>query len=458
MKIFKGNSDLLPSVLAANKIPNLIIYFLLLTAIVVSVIFYLFPFQNEFSSSGQDSKVYFADNITQAHSEIIAEFNKKYRGKIEVIPIDIPTLQFTTNKRKELITRTLRSRNSRIDIFAVDQIWVPRFTKWAEPLEQFFSEEELKLILPQALKTCYFNDKLYAIPFFIDAGLLYYRTDIIGSLPESEKIEEKLEKGISWTDIIEIKKRYFPGKYAYIFQGDAYEGLICNFIEFLGNDTERLYSGNKFNIFDPVIIEKTRQFADLIYKHKIAPVDVTTFDEGRSFEYALNNDIPFFRGWPTTVKYSNLVSKTTQKLNLLKEASLPGNGKNAGSSAIGGWNFILSRYSGVKEEAVTFIKFVLSEKIQELNYTSGSYLPILKSFYENKEMLEKHPKSVEFRTILNNGVHRPAMQNYTKISDIISLYLNKALKKELTTETALKKAQQKIDLILNSSQKIKIGK
>ncbi len=455
MNPFKNEHDTTLPIVTTSNIPNWLIYVLIFIAIITSVIFYIFPFQNEFiTTDNKVAKVYFADNITNAHIELIRIFNQKYEGKIEVIPVDIPTENFTTNKRKELIARTLRSRNSRIDIFAVDQIWVPRFAKWAAPLYSFFSEKELNALLPQALNTCFCNDSLYAIPFFIDVGVMYYRKDLIENLKNAEAIKEKLKRGITWDELIELKNKNLSKEFLYVFQGDAYEGLICNFIEMLGS-IENIYNKGKFSVYNSHTIESTQKLVDLIYKHKISPVDITEFDEGMSFEYAIKNDIPFYRGWPTTIKYSNLVSKITSKSHLLEEAPLPKSFLCKSTSAIGGWNFILSHYSTVKSEAITFIKFVLSKEIQELNYQSGSYLPILKSFYTESEITNKYPRLLKFKSIIENGLNRPSDYNYTKISDILSFYLNKALKKEMSVDEALKLAQTKIDNISNFPKKDK---
>ncbi|MCF6269290.1 MAG: extracellular solute-binding protein [Melioribacteraceae bacterium] len=452
MNPFKNKHDFTPSIITTSNIPKWLIYFLILVAIIISVIFYLFPFQNEFITTDKIAKVYFADNITDAHIELIRIFNQKYKGKIEVVPIDIPTENFSTNKRKELITRTLRSRNSRIDIFAVDQIWVSRFAKWAEPLRPFFSEKELDALLPQALNTCFYNSSLYAIPFFIDVGVLYYRKDLIEKFKNAEVLKEKLKRGITWDELIKLKNENLNKEFLYVFQGDAYEGLICNFIEVLGN-VESIYKNKKFNVYNSNTIKSVQNLVDLIYKYKISPVNVTRFDEGKSFEYALKNNIPFYRGWPTTIKYSNLVSRTNSKYSLLEEVPLPKSPLGKSTSAIGGWNFILSHYSSVKNEAVTFIKFVLSQEIQELNYKSGSYLPILKSFYREKEITNKYPRLLKFKSIIESGLNRPSDYNYTKISDILSFYINKALKKELSVNEALKLAQAKIDNVSDFSLK-----
>lgn len=453
MNPFRRSNDSITQSKISSYIPNWSIYFLILIAIIISVVFYLFPFQIDFVDNEKTAKVYFADNITNAHIELIKIFNQKYKGKIEVIPVDIPTVKFTTNKRKELITRTLRSRNSRIDIFAVDQIWVPRFAKWAEPLSGYFSKKELDQLLPQALSTCVFNDSLFAVPFFIDVGVLYYRKDLIKKITNSEHIEEKLEKGITWDELIELKNKNMHGNYVYVFQGDAYEGLICNYFEMLGGEGGNFYNKGKYDVYNPHSIKSAQRLVDMIYKNKVTPAQVAEFDESKSYEYALENDILFFRGWPTLIRYSNLVSRTMSKLNLLSEAPLPKNYGDHSTATIGGWNLVLSRYSSVKKEAVTFIKFILSQEVQELNYKSGSYLPILKSFYTDTKLLNKYPRLNKFKKIIQNGVHRPSDYNYTKISDVLSMYLNKALKKELSVEEALKASQMQINSILNLSYK-----
>jgi multiple sugar transport system substrate-binding protein len=311
----------------------------------------------------------------------------------------------------------------------------------------------LKDILPQALSTCYYNDSLYAIPFFIDVGVMYYRKDLIEKLDNSDDIIVKLHSGILWEDLFELHNKRQSGNYTYVFQGDAYEGLICNFMEMLGNKAETIYENDNFNVNTPFTIAATQKLFDLIHKYKISPFEITGFDEGKSFEYALENNVPFFRGWPTTYKYSNLVSKTTRKLNLLEEVPLPRNSENQSSSVIGGWNFVLSRYSSVKEDAITFIKFILSKEMQELNYSSGSYLPIINSFYNDSYSLLKYPKLAKFKNLIENGLHRPSVDNYTKFSDILSSNLNSALRKERTVEQALWTAQSQIDSSLNYNLK-----
>jgi len=97
------------------------------------------------------TEIYFADRITDAHRILIDRYNVLNAGKVKVIPIDFPNKDFTSNERKEILARSLRGEGDGIDLFAVDVIWVQRFAKWCEPLEGYFSPEELSGIIPDGL-------------------------------------------------------------------------------------------------------------------------------------------------------------------------------------------------------------------------------------------------------------------------------------------------------------------
>ena len=102
------------------------IFYIILSTILVTV-FILFTFifsPNQFNSE-QPSKqktIYFVDHISSAHQKVIDLFNEKNKGSIKVETINLSFEKFSTNERKELLARYLRSKNNRIDIFSVDQI------------------------------------------------------------------------------------------------------------------------------------------------------------------------------------------------------------------------------------------------------------------------------------------------------------------------------------------------
>ncbi len=432
----------LETLYAENKNKNKLIPILIIVAIIISFAFYFFPFQNLREKTSKVKKVYFAENITKAHLEIIKRFNERHKGKIKVVPVNFNYEVFNTNKRKELIARAMRSHSSRIDLFSVDQIWIPRFAKWAEPLTTYFSKNELKNIIKPAYSTCVYKNVLYSIPLFVDIGVTFYRKDIIDKLHNADKIEDSLKKGISWHELILLKKNH--PNIRYLFQGKAYEGLICNFLELINDNGAILDRKNFDQLNSRKVVKRLNFFVDLIYKYHLIPREAINFDEVTSFKYALANNIPFLRGWPTMSKLVNIPKKERYKLNYIDIAAPPHFGGYKSTSTLGGWNLMVSRYSKVKKEAVAFIKFTMSPEAQEILYSYGGYLPVIKSFYHDPKLLSKYPRLIYFNKLLKRRIQRPAMEKYTRISDILAFYLNKALKKEISADSALTKAKREI--------------
>jgi len=166
------------------------------------------PISSSSTDKGKSvTKIYYADNISKAHQRVIDSFNKKYFGQIEVKAINLPFEKFSTNERKELLARYLRNKSDRIDLFAVDLIWVPRFAKWCIPLDRYFSKKQQEEFIKPALSSCYYDDSLMALPLYIDVALMFYRSDELKKLPNYTKIKEKLNSSITWEEFIELHKQ-----------------------------------------------------------------------------------------------------------------------------------------------------------------------------------------------------------------------------------------------------------
>jgi len=391
-------------------------------------------------------RVYFADNIGVGHAEIIRQFNELYAGEVEVIAIDLPFSKFNTNQRKELIARNLRSRSSRIDVFSVDLIWVPRFTKWAEPLTPYFAPRLLGEFLPQPLETCYFDDILYAIPLYTDIGALYYREDMILELPGGEAIVERIQNSITWEEMITLREQYFPGKPFFIPQAPAYEGLICNFNEVIGLALQNEETGDIIDLTDPLIIERTRFMRDM-FTTNFAPAEALEMTEDDCIRYALANDIPFVRGWPT-VNNENDQRFDQEMFAKLKVAPVPHFKGGESSPVFGGWNMMLSKHSPVKDAAILFMKFASSFEGQRIFYESEGLLPIQNTFYdlENPGLYQKRLQKTQ--KMMEQGLHRPVLDQYTLISDILSQRLHQILSHEYGVEEGLQLAKDEIDAVL----------
>jgi multiple sugar transport system substrate-binding protein len=425
------------------------IYYIIISAILVTVfLLFIFVFSpTEFNSNNNSNvkTIYFVDHISPAHQKVIDLFNRKYKGSIKVETINLSFEKFSTNERKELLARYLRSKNNRIDIFAVDQIWVPRFVKWGFPLNKLIKSNEISQVLPNALETCLYDDSLYAVPLYIDVAVMIYRDDLLKKLPDYSKIVEELDQSITWEQFINLHQKIKNWKNPfYIFQADDYEGLLCQYAESMSNFSNPIVSNDKKLMIDTPEGKKSLQLlVDLVNKYRMSPKEVTYLKENESFRFFAKNNGLFLRAWSSMFDDENEFLQDDVRANL-KMAPLPHFKDGKPSSVYGGWNLMISKFSKQIPEVIKFAKFLLSEESQKIMYEDGGYLPVNKNLYDDKELVKNHPDLKFFEKLYQTGVYRPFLEDYTNVSDILSYYVNSAIKCDISVNEALKDAELKI--------------
>jgi len=432
-----------------NKKTSNISYYAGGISILIAVVIFLLIYQKvEIAEDIPTTKeVFLAGHISEAHQKIIEKFNALHKGEISIKSVNLSFEKFATNERKELFARFLRSESDKIDIFSIDQIWVSRFAKWCEPLENHISYKERKQLLSYGLEACISDEHLVAVPTFIDIALMYYREDLLKKYLNQKEIDEIKNGSITWETFIKIGTRLKENtdNPYYVFQGKAYEGLVCSFIELLGSQGVTLYDNKKLQLNSLEAKKALHLLVDLIHKYKFTPEKVTGFEENRSYDLFIEEDAFFLRGWPNLGWHFEPDSTEKYKVRNIGKTYLPHfkNGKIA--ATFGGWNLMVSKFSKHKKEAIEFIKYCLSEELQLVMLEEGSFLPAIKKMYTDSLYIAKYPQLVFYREYFKHGIHRPVLKNYTKISEIISKYVNLALEKKMSVEEALETAQYKIE-------------
>lgn len=382
-------------------------------------------------------EIYFADMMTAAHRILIDKYNHLNEGKIKVIPIDFPNFDFSTNERKEMLARLLRGKGDGIDLYAVDIVWVQRFAKWSEPLNKYFSKNDVNRILKVALESCYYEGELFAVPLDRVQGILYYRDDLLKKYKNYDQIIKMLNRDVTWDEFINLKSQLKTNNPFYIFTGADYEGLICVYTEILLSINKNYFEQYGFN-FNTTEAEKALQLlVDLVNKYNVSPNQVLDFTEVPSYEYFIKNDGLFLRGWPTFDKDFVQNPFDVQKQNNLKKAPIPYFNSGKPASILGGWNLMISKFSNKKEAAIDFAKFLLSNESQEILYKESGLYPVINSFYQDSTFQRKYPEIENIKKWIRLGVHRPFSVEYTRYSKIMAYYINSALKMKLSVKEAL---------------------
>lgn len=395
----------------------------------------------------QGVKIYYADNISNAHHKIISRFNEEYKGRIEIVAIDLPFSKFTTNERKEILARSLRSKTDRMDIFAIDLIWGPRFAKWAYDLSAYFDESLLESYTDHALESCWDDGKLISIPFYTDVGLMYYRQDILEKAGLKAEEIEKIKSSVTWQEFMDIGYRIRELGYpVFLFAGDSFEGMICSFHETLTTKQSReIFADNSIHLTTGPAIKGLNFLVDLIHTYKFSPADILQFDENKCKMYALNHDAAFLRGWPGFFNNPEEMRGYEDIIKHIKMAPLPHFNGQKHNAVYGGWNLMISKFSKNKRQAIEFLKFATSIEMQKIFYEEVGYFPIRKEIYLDAAFLKQNPELQFYKELFKWGRHRPFKENYTKISDIMSYYFHKALLGKISAKEALNLANDQIN-------------
>lgn len=417
-----------------------------------AIFYYFLTFQNKYDGSSSEKVIYYADNISPAHLKVIDRFNELYRGKIRVVCINLPFTKFSTNERKELFARYLRGESDRIDIFSIDQIWITRFARWCEPVDKYFRAEEIREIIPNAIKPCYYGHRLICLPMFIDQSVMYCRMDLLQKLPLPKGFIEKLRSSITWEEFIEtgreLRKYGYP---VYIFQADNYEGLVCSFIELLLAQKDESGLNCEISLNSPEAHRALTTLADLVNVHRISPSVVTQLKENNSYSYFIANNGLFYRGWPNSGWDYKALADDSGKIKHLVRFPLPHFSGHRYVSLTGGWNLMISKYSRNKKEAAEFIRYCLGKEAQKLMYNNGGFLPVNRTLYNNKAFVEKNNELQFYKGLFDKGIYRPGNKYYTKWSDILSQYIKSAINKDLSVDKALAGAEERLKYEFSSN-------
>jgi multiple sugar transport system substrate-binding protein len=192
----------------------------------------------------------------------------------------------------------------------LDIIWIAEFAaaKWALPLDQYFKDNTGEYF-PGMIQACTWQNKLVALPWFVDSGMLYYRKDLGMSAPST------------WADLIASAKEATGSgkvKFGFLWQAKQAEVLVCDLVSFIGSNGGAILQadGKTVSIADAPAVEAVQLMYDLISKEQITPADVLSWDEEPSRRPFTGGEAAFLRNWSYVWKIaqSEAESKVVDKV------------------------------------------------------------------------------------------------------------------------------------------------
>jgi trehalose/maltose transport system substrate-binding protein len=288
-------------------------------------------------------------------------------------------------------------------------------------LNEYGAAEVASTHFPSIIENNTVDGKLVGIPWFTDAGLLYYRTDLLEKYGYSAP-------PANWEELQEMATTIQEGERAegnqdfwgFVWQGNAYEGLTCDALEWVdSNGGGTIVSPDKvITINNPNAVEALAVAAS--YVGTISPPGVTGFAEEDARNQFQAGNAAFMRNWPYA--YSLGQAADSAVAGKFDVAPLPAGKSGSSSATLGGWQLAVSKYSQNPELAAELALFMASQEEQKIRAIDGSLNPTIPALYEDAEVCAAQPFLCQLLDVFTNAVARPSTATSPKYNEVSTLF------------------------------------
>jgi multiple sugar transport system substrate-binding protein len=318
------------------------------------------------SISAGDSPVRSGD--TGMYSEL-ADWWNVHEAPLTGIRIRLAVVDGGATLAHSQMLAAAQAGDAQYDIYNLDGQWVPEFAA-AGYIRSLQGHLATGGFLPQPLASGEDGSgRLYAAPFTTDVGLLYYRTDLVGSAAVPGTFDQVMRAAHQ----AQKKDRAIVEGYAGQFA--EYEGLTVNVLEIIrGYRPDAI--GADGTIRDPAAVAAGLE--QLVSQIGLQiPGSELSASEAQSFTAFATGQAAFMRNWP--IYYNQIAT-----------ATLPGSSEVAGNfnvsplpfpSVLGGQDLAISASSPHPDAALKVIGFLTSQQAEQCLFAVGGFPATRKAAY-----------------------------------------------------------------------------
>ncbi len=390
----------------------------------------------------------FAGNVGQELelSEASARQFEADNPGVTVQVIDTPDF---VQDRLGVYLQLFEAQSSEGDVFQIDVIWPGDLAEHFVDLNQYGAGDIVGAHFPAIVENNTVDGALIGIPWFTDAGLLYYRADLLEKYGYSDA-------PATWDELEEMAATIQEGERAdnqdfwgFVWQGNSYEGLTCDALEWVAshNGGTIVSPDSVITINNPNAIAAIDRAAGWV--GTISPPGVTGYGEEESRAVWQAGNAAFMRNWPYAYSLGNAADSPVS--GLFDVSPLPAGPGGSPAATLGGWQLAVSRYSSNPEMAAKFAFYLASEEVQKERAIVASYNPTIMSLYDDADVLEAAPFFGSLYDVFINAVARPSTAtapNYNQTSVLFFNAVHSVLMGTTDAEDALEELEVDLEDLL----------
>src|SRR6266850_1953367 len=354
--------------------------------------------------------------FSEAREQELQQFTRETGIRVKLLPSPE-----SAREKLALWQELLGTGASGPDVYGIDVIWPRILNDDFIDLKPHFASE-ISAQFPAITASYTVDNKLMAMAYRADIGLLFYRTDLLRQYGYREPPR-------TWDELEIMAARIQAGERAkgkkqfwgFVWQGAADEVLTCDALEWQAAEGggRIIEEDQAISVNNPQAIRAWQRAAHWV--GSISPPGVVGYREWDSLNVWIAGDAAFMRNWPSAYVDSQAAGSPIR--NKFDTALLPG-GKAGRVGTLGGWGLAVSRFSAHPREAFELVRYLTRRDVQVKRSRVLSQPPTLPELYNLPEVLEPNPRfdllSQAFRTGM---VSRPSNVTGKKYQDVTDAYI-----------------------------------
>ena len=350
----------------------------------------------------------------------------------------------TANGQLAQLTANLQAASPVYDVIDMDVVWTAQFASagWIIPLDAGMFP--LASFLQPAVDTAMYDGHLWAVPYYSNADLLYYRKDILamaGGQPPR-----------TWAQLADLAKTVAPryGLAGYAGQFAPYEGLTVNFAEAVQSAGGSILSpgGTTVTVDSPQAITGLEFLVNGLRAGWITKSSLGYAEESSAADFE-SGKLLFLNNWPFIYSQASQPGPANKVYGKFDVAPLPGlNGP--GSSSLGGANLAVSAYSQHQRTALRFIQYLTSLPEEKQLLIDSGFPPVWTRLYSDPAMVRQFPYLPVVKQAILAARPRPSITGYGQASLAISSAVYQALTFQKTPQQALAEMATQLSQIIRN--------
>jgi multiple sugar transport system substrate-binding protein len=386
----------------------------------------------------------FSGSVVGREAEVIRRQLDRFQLENPSIAVELRVTPDAADQRHQLYVQWLNARAGDPDVLQLDVIWTPEFAAagWIAPLDRF--APPVDQFLSAAVEAGRWDGELYSLPWFVDVGMLYWRTDLLPRAPEDLADLSRLAAAA---------KRDHGVPFGIVWQGARYEGLVTVFVEYLGAfGGAILDEQGQVSVDGKPAVEALTYMRDSIYVQDVAPPAVLTWQEEQVRFAFQNGQAALMRNWP----YAYALLQDTSESSVAGRfavAPMPQGPGGSPTAALGGSQLAINAFSDQPEAAYRLIEYLLRpEQMIERAEIAGQF-PTRPALFETDALaaaLDIPP--ADALAIIERASPRPVTPVYNQLSEILQVSLHAALTRQQEPRAALEDAAAAMRALLAKVQ------